>query len=249
MGTESEMNDLTAIIKDAIVNRKMDKKDYICQYCQNGYRKESTLMAHHCEPKRRALQEKEAGVVLAFTAYIRFYEMTQGSAKFKTYKDFCESSFYNAFVKFGRHMVSIRAINTTRFIEFVIKNNKKLDYWCQDKVYQEYLYDYLRKESVQDALERSIKTMERWAEEKESVFNHYFNYINGNVLAQHIVSGRISSWVIFNCNSGIGALDKLNTEQIEMIFPYIDPDHWNRKFKDYFADTVWVKHILTEAGL
>ena len=45
------------------------------------------------------------------------------------------------------------------------------------------------------------------------------------------------------------ALDKLNPEQIEMIFPYIDPDFWKRKFVDFFADTEWVKHILKEAGL
>ena len=146
-------------------------------------------------------------------------------------------------------MVNIRAINTAKFIDWVIKSNKKLDYWCKDAVYQEYLMEHLRKEATQDALERSIKTMETWAEEKDSVFNHYFNYVNGNVLVHDITTGRISAWIVFNCNSGQAALDKLSTEQIEMIFPYIDPDFWKRKFVDYFADTEWVKHILKEAGL
>jgi hypothetical protein len=91
--------------------------------------------------------------------------------------------------------------------------------------------------------------METWAESKESVFNHYFCYVNSNVLVKDITSGRISSWIIFNCKTGQNALDKLSTEQIEMIFPYIDPDFWKRKFVDYFADTEWVKHILKEAGL
>ena len=133
------MSDFTSVIKDAIINYSMETKDYICQYCGKGYRKESTLVAHLCEPKRRAQQENEAGVKLGMTAYLRFYELTQGSAKFKTYKDFSESAYYNAFVKFGRHMVNIRAINTSKFIDWVIKSNKKLDYWCKDAVYQEYL--------------------------------------------------------------------------------------------------------------
>ena len=242
-------SDFTAIVKDAIINYSMEQKDYICKYCGKSFRKESTLAAHLCEPKRRAQQEDEAGVKLGMTAYLRFYELSQGSAKFKTYSDFCESPYYNAFVKFGRHMVNIRAINTQKFIDWVINSNKKLDHWCKDAVYQEYLMEHLRKEATQDALERSIKTMENWAEEKTSVFNHYFNYVNSNLLVQHIVTGRISAWIVFNCDSGQAALDKLSTEQIEMIFPYIDPDFWKRKFVDYFADTEWVKHILKEAGL
>jgi hypothetical protein len=243
------VSDFTNIIKDAIINYSMEQTDFKCKYCGKGYRKESTLAAHLCEPKRRAQQENEAGVKLAMTAYLRFYELSQGSAKFKTYADFCESPYYNAFVKFGRHMVSIRAINTQKFIDWVIKSNKKLDHWCKDAVYQEYLFEHLRKEAVQDALERSVKTMEDWAESKESVFNHYFNYVSGNLLVQHITTGRISAWVVFNCDSGQSALDKLSSEQVEMIFPYIDPDFWKRKFVDYFADTEWVKHILKEAGL
>ena len=243
------MDNFTLVIRDAIINYSMQETDFKCQYCGKGYRKESTLVAHLCEPKRRAQQENESGVKLGMTAYLRFYELTQGSAKFKTYADFSSSAYYNAFVKFGRHMVNIRAINTAKFIDWVIKSNKKLDYWCKDAVYQEYLFDHLRKEATQDALERSIKTMENWAEQKQSVFNHYFVYVNSNLLVQHITTGRISAWVVFNCDSGQSALDKLSTEQIEMIFPYIDPDYWKRKFVDYFADTEWVKHILKEAGL
>jgi hypothetical protein len=243
------MNDFTSIIKDAIINHKMEKQEYTCQYCGKGYRKESTLVAHLCEPKRRAQQENEAGVKLAMTAYLRFYELSQGSAKFKTYKDFCESPYYNAFVKFGRHLINIRAINTSKFIDWVIKSNKKLDYWCKDVFYQEYLFEHLRKEATQDALERSLKTMTDWAEEKNSVFNHYFLYASANRIVHDITTGRISSWVVYNCDSGIAMLDKLSTEQIELVFPYIDPDHWKRKFMDYYADTEWVKHILKEAGL
>ena len=185
----------------------------------------------------------------AFMVFQRFYQIHQHNSKLKTYDEFVKSAYYNAFVKFGRHMVNIRAINTQKFIDWVINSNKKLDHWCKDAVYQEYLMEHLRKEATQDALERSIKTMENWAEEKTSVFNHYFNYVSSNLLVQHIVTGRISAWIVFNCDSGQAALDKLSTEQIEMIFPYIDPDFWKRKFVDYFADTEWVKHILKEAGL
>ena len=44
-------------------------------------------------------------------------------------------------------------------------------------------------------------------------------------------------------------LDKINSEQIEMIFPYIEVDYWKKRFVDYLADTEFVKHILDQAGL
>ena len=34
-----------------------------------------------------------------------------------------------------------------------------------------------------------------------------------------------------------------------MIVSWIDPEYWQRKFKDYLADSEWVKDILQKAGL
>tara|TARA_R100000008_G_C3573983_1_gene163993 strand:+ start:972 stop:1703 length:732 start_codon:yes stop_codon:yes gene_type:complete len=243
------MSDLTNVIVDAIINREMVDKEFTCRYCNKSYRKESTLVAHLCEPKRRAQQEKEPGVQIGLQAYLRFYELTQGSAKFKTYEDFSTSQYYNAFVKFGRHCQNIRAINIAGFIDHVIKENKKLDHWCKDKIYQDFLFNHLRRENVQDSLERSMQTMVDWAEEKESVYNHYFLYANPNRVTHDITTGRMSAWIIYNCTTGIEMLDKLSPEQIEIAFPYIDTDFWKRKFVNYVADTEWVKHILKEAKL
>ena len=104
---------------------------YTCKYCNKSYRKETTLAVHLCEPKRRVQQESETGVQFALRAYKRFYEITQGSARNKDYADFCKSPYYNAFVKFGRYCVGIRAINFMNFCEWLLKNNKKIDHWTR----------------------------------------------------------------------------------------------------------------------
>ena len=203
-----------------------------------------------CETKRRYQQEKEVGVQLGLQAYLRFYEMTQGSAKMKTYTDFAKSPYYLAFVKFGRHLVDIRAVNPKMFIEWVIKENKKLDHWCKESVYAEYLDTYIRKEAVQDAVERALMEMQSYADTTEKLqFKDYFRFGNGNRIVHHIVNGRVSPWIVYNCDSGVEFLDKLNEEQITLILPKIDPDYWQRKFVDYLADTEWVKMVLKEAGL
>jgi hypothetical protein len=226
--------------------------EYKCRYCEKGFSKESTLTAHLCEQKRRAQQETEKGVQLGFQAYLRFYEMSQGSAKLKTYVDFAKSPYYAAFVKFGRYCVGIRCINFANFVDWLLKNNKKLDYWCKDTLYTEWMHTYLQKEAVQDALERALKEMQDYADNHPDLkngFRDYFKYGNGNRICHHIVSGRISPWVVFNCSTGVEFLENLTEDQVAIILPYIEPDYWQRKFRDYLADTEWVKDILNKAGL
>ena len=225
---------------------------YKCRYCEKDFRKESTLAAHLCEQKRRWQQEKETGVQLGLRAYLRFYELTQGSAKLKSYEDFVASPYYNAFVKFGRHMVGIRGINSQHFTDWLLKNNKKIDQWCKDSFYEQWLHEYLKKESPQDALERALKEMQDYADthpELKNGFLDYFRYGNSNRICHHVVTGRISPWIIYNCDSGVEFLDKLDEGQVAMILAWIDPDYWQRKFRDYVADTEWCKHVLEQAGL
>ena len=225
---------------------------YSCKYCKKEFKKESTLAAHLCEPKRRHQQQNETGVQLGFKAYLRFYELTQGSAKLKTYEDFVASPYYMAFVKFGRYLVAIRCINTGSFIDWLLKNNKKIDYWTKEAFYLEWMREYLKKENVKDALERALKEMQDLADDDAKLngeFNNYFRQANANRICQHIANGRISPWIVFNCTSGVEFLETLNEEQLSMIIEWIDPDYWQRKFTDYMADTEWTKHILKQAGL
>ena len=205
-----------------------------------------------CEPKRRYQQEKETGVQLGLKAYLRFYEISQGSAKTKNYDDFVGSPYYTAFVKFGRHLVGVRCVNTASFTDWLLKNNKKIDHWCKEALYLEWLHKYLKKEAVQDALERALKEMQDYADSEPKLqnnFNNYFRLGSANRIVHHISNGRISPWIVYNCNSGVDFVGSLNEEQIEIIMPWIDPDHWQHKFKDYPADTEWVKSVLAAAAL
>ena len=90
---------------------------YECKYCGVKFSRESTLNVHQCEPKRRDLQRNDKGVRIGYIAWMRFFELTQGSAKLKTYEDFCKSLLYKDFVKFGRHCHNIDTINVNKFID------------------------------------------------------------------------------------------------------------------------------------
>ena len=221
---------------------------YTCQYCKKDFIKESSLAVHSCEPRRRRQEQSERGVQLGLQAYLKFYQLTQGSAKLKTFDNFADSPYYRAFVKFGRYCVDIRAINPARFIEYVLKQNKKIDHWCRDSIYTEYLLDYLRVENVNDALARAIEFGITWQEQTSNPAHDCLRYGNSNAICYAISNGRISPWVVYNSDSGQKFLSELTTEQLAIVWPYIDSDFWIKKFQDYPSDQEYAKDILTKAG-
>ena len=219
-----------------------------CEYCKKQFARETSIEVHMCEPKRRRLTKTERGVELGFQAYIRFYETMQGSAKLKTYDDFCESAYYKAFVKFGRYCVSTKTINPKQYMEWLLKHQKKIDRWASDQLYTEYLLDYLKVENVSDALSRAIEYSIDWSEKQSAPAHDCLRYGNSNALCYAIVTGRISPWVLYNSDSGAKFLGELSTEQVAMIWPYIDSDLWQKKFQTYLADQEYARDILTKAG-
>jgi hypothetical protein len=225
---------------------------YVCKYCNKSYVRESTLTSHLCELKRRFQQEKEQGVQFGYHAYNKFYEFSQPGNKAKTYDDFVRSDFYIAFVKYGRYQVAIRTVNFASFTQWLLKNNKKLDYWTKEEYYTDWLKSYLQIESVDDALDRSFLEMQNYADHESQTitsFNNYFRNGSKNRIISHIQSGRISPWIVYNCASGIEFLDNLNEEQVDILLPYIDPDFWQKKFSTHKKDVDWLKTVLSEAGL
>jgi hypothetical protein len=219
-----------------------------CGYCKKTFAKETSIAVHMCEPKRRRLSKDDRGVQLGFQAYIKFYEQSQGSAKLKTFDDFCESAYYKAFAKFGRYCVDAKVINPAQFMSWLLKNNKKIDRWASDQLYTEYLVDYLKVENVNDALARSIEHSIGWQERTGHPAHDMLRYGNHNALCYDITCGRISPWVIYNSEAGQKFLSELNSEQLRMIWSYIDTDFWQKKFHDYMADQEYVKDILVKAG-
>lgn len=208
-------------------------------------------MVHVCEKKKRYQSQNETGIQIGLRAYQKFYEMSQANGKVKTFDDFAASPYYRAFAKFGQYCVSIRAINIPRFTEWLLKNNKKIDYWCKDTLYEEFLIQYLKIENVNDALERAVTEIQDYAEAHPELKNgiaDYFRYGNSNRICYAITGGRISPWVLYNCNSGVQFLNNLDPTQINMIWQFIDADFWQQKFKEYPDDVAYVRDILSRGG-
>tara|TARA_E500000331_G_scaffold323565_1_gene339247 strand:+ start:3142 stop:3831 length:690 start_codon:yes stop_codon:yes gene_type:complete len=225
------------------------KKPYVCEYCGTGYTRETTLAVHMCQPKRRALQKNEKRVQLGLYAFNQFYKLSAGAKKQKTYEDFCKSPYYNAFVKFGSFVNNVRPLYPEKYVDYVVTSGVKLDHWCREEMYEKYALGLIKKEGVQTALERSIITMMEWADENNSIWNHYFNYVSLNRAIYHIKDGKVSPWLILNCKSGKQMMSKFNDEQLEIIYNVMDPQHWARRFQKQVSDVETVKEVVKESNL
>jgi len=226
------------------------EKPYVCEYCGSGYTREKTLAVHMCQPKRRFLQRKEKRVQLGLIAFNKFYKLSAGSKKDKTHDDFDKSPYYNAFVKFGSFVSNVKPLYPEKYIDYVVTSGVKLDHWCREEMYEQYAINLIKKEGVETALERSIMTMMEWADEQEQApWNHYFQHVSLNRAVWHIKDGKISPWLILNCTSGKEMLSKLNDEQLQIVYPMINPEHWAVRFKRQTADVQLVKDVAKESKL
>ena len=220
-----------------------------CVHCSKAFMKEKTLYAHMCENKRRAMQKDEKRVQAGYMAFNKFFRVRQGGKKDKTYEDFCKSPYYNAFVKFGSFINNVLPLYPEKFMDFVIKSDVKIDHWCRDELYDLYLFEMIKTEPVESAVQRSLQTMMEWGDTSGAQFNHYFNYVNLNKAVHDIRNGKISPWVLLNSKSGKDMLNKFNDDQLDLIAPAFDLPYWLKKFKSVPADISLVKEICTEAGI
>lgn len=202
-----------------------------------------------CEKKRRALQKDEKRVRYGFYAFGRFYKLSAGNKKEKTYEEFCTSPYYNAFCKFGSFVNNVKPLYPERYIDYVVTSGVKLDHWCKDEMYEKYAVDLILKEDVTTALERSIMSMSTWATENNAQWNSYFNYVSLNRAVWHIRDGKISPWLILNCKSGKDMLGKFNNEQLNLVYHVINPEHWALRFKRQLNDVQLVKDVAKESKL
>lgn len=221
---------------------------FLCVHCNKKFVQEKTLVAHMCEKKRRVLQKNEKRVQAGYMAFNRFWTLAQGG-KTKTYEDFCDTSYYNAFVKFGSFLNNTNALYPDKFVDYVIRSGTKLDKWCSDALYYSYLYEVLKTEPVEAAVQRTIQTMMEWGDEHNAEFAHYFRYVSLNRAVHDIVNGKISCWVILNSADGKDMIRKMTDEQLNIIAPRFDVPYWLKRFKELPADTALVKEICNEVGL
>ena len=222
--------------------------EFRCHHCDRAFRRESTLAAHMCEPKRRSQSRGDRAVQIGFQAFLAFYQDLHGSARLKTLDDFDSSPYYRAFVRYGNYCVNTRVIDPRAYMHWLLQQKCAIDRWPQDQQYTKFLVEWLPTEPVAQALTRGLDWAQDWAHHNQAPAQHCLRHGNVNVICHAVASGRLSAWLIYNCDSGQEFLSTLDQHGLSMIWPYVDSDRWQRRFREYPADQLLCQQRLTQEG-
>lgn len=222
------------------------EEELACKFCEREFKRHSSFVNHACEQKRRYLARNEPGSRLGFYAFIHFYKLNSNGSE-KTIEEYIKSPYYRAFTKFGQYCANTKVINPNGFVQWLLKKNKGIDYWTSDKLYTEFLIEYLVVESIADALTRAIKWSIEWAEKTGAAPKDCLRYGNVNIIVHAITSGKISPWILYASESGQQFLEKLDGNLIGIIWPYIDSNSWSKRLTDN-QDMTYATSILKQAG-
>ena len=224
------------------------KTEFSCEFCNRSFQRETTMMKHLCENKRRWQDKDQPGNRIGFQAWVEFYKKNTASKKPKTYVDFTKSAYYIAFVKFGHYCVDLKCINVTRYADWLLKNQIKIDSWCSDTNYTKFLIEHLKSEDPLDAIARSIETTMTIAKDSGIETKDCLRYANRNKLAYAVTTGKISPWMLYHSESGVDFLSSLDESQQKMIIDYINPEQWAIKFRRNTELVTQAKELLNAAG-
>jgi len=221
---------------------------YSCEFCNRKFVREKTLLTHICETKHRWLEKDRRGNQIGFQTYVQFYKKHSAAKKEKTYEEFIKSPYYIAFVKFGNYCIGTNVVNVNRYVNWLLKDNIKLDNWAQDSNYTKFLIEYLRNEDPFDAIARSVEYCMELAEQDRIQIHDVLRYGNPNRICYGITTGKISPWMLYCSDSGTQFLDNLNPDHVKIVIDYIDPEQWALKFHREPDLRNKIKDTLREAG-
>ena len=220
-----------------------------CEYCSKTFKRENTMAVHMCERKRRHMSKDDKEVQLAYRSYQLFYRIGTNAKGEKSFDEFAASQYYTAFVKYARYCIELRVDDVPEYTRWLLKNQVRIDKWTSDRNFAAWIKTRLKTESADRAIERTILFMREYGKEKGVEWNEYFHLVPPNLAVFHICSGKISPWIVYASSSAQELLEKLTSEQIQMVTDYIDPYYWQRVMKTHSEDFKWVEEIMEEAQL
>lgn len=223
--------------------------EFKCGFCDKVLKTERAFLVHACAIKKRDLERDEKHVRYALQIYRKFYDANYRNQREKTWTDFIQSKFYNDFVKVGRYIQEINAINAPQFVDFLVKSGLPIAKWTSPVVYETFVRELAKQESPDAAVERNILLMQQWASDTGNHWTDFFRKVSPAQATLWIKTGRISPWVLYLTRSSQELFARLSPEQINIVSKYVDPDFWEVRMRRHKEEVDFLKTVFDEAGV
>lgn len=229
-------------------SKKSQNEKFTCEWCKKSFVKETTLLAHSCEPFRRWNNRDTISFRIAHNAWRTMWKVL-GNKGDQGIHEFIKNRHYSAFVKFGEWCINEQVQEPDRYIQWNINNKIPLKKWTDLSVYNTYIITLLTTETPESGLNRSLKSIQKWSDDTGEDWHHFFEKVNVHIGLNWIIQGKISPWMLYNCDSAISFLEKCNQEQLNLIQKIAPITSWKIKILRYKSDCEHIKSVLKEAGM
>lgn len=221
-----------------------------CKYCNKDFVKETTLASHVCEKKRRFMAKDDKQNRIAYQSWLIFRKLSMANVKNdRPYEEFINNKYYTDFMKLSKYMIDLHMDKPDEYIKFLVVHGVRMNDWTKAVVYESYVKERTKKETVERAIERSILNMKAWAERTNTDWRDYFAQASTVEVVQDIRMGRISPWCTFATDQGSRLIDRLEPGQIQSLVEYMDPQSWRVKVKRQQQDADWVQEVFNQAEI
>jgi hypothetical protein len=241
-------------MKLKVISKTQDSEDipvYECEFCKKSFKKETTILTHICEKKKRWSEKDTKLSTLAYHLWSSFFEKhIHLKPEKRTFKHFINNQYYSSFIKFAKFCIDSKVLDVEAYANWLFDSHVKIDDWVSDGIYLKFLIEFLKKENSIDAVTRSLSNIQDELFKSGKSFNsQLFNNIGQNKTCHMIIKGEISPWLLYNSDSGTEFLSGLNESQIQIIYPMIDPPYWEGKFEINKDSVNQVKNLLQQKGI
>ena len=216
-----------------------------CRWCDKSFQRESTLSSHMCEPKRRMLAENDRPNRIGYHAWLTFRKlMTPTAKKIPNYEDFTKNKYYVTFVKLGKRIVDLSIPEPDNFVRYLIMNSVKFSNWGKDFVYEMYIREMTKKETIQRASERTVLLMQQWGMDTGQDWKKFWSDVSTTQALHWVRVGRLSPWILLGTKQGKSLLDRFDEKQLQDVTGYIDLDPWRIKIARNREDCAWMQQVF-----
>lgn len=220
-------------------------KGFRCKFCKKVFQRESTLVAHMCEPKRRILSENDKPTRIGYNSWLSFRKaITPNAKKTLTYEDFTKNKYYTTFIKLGRRIINLYIPEPENFIKFLVMNAVKFENWDKDWVYEMYIREMTKKETPQRAAERTVLLMQQWGIEQQEEWQTFWNNVGTTQALHWIRTGRLSPWVLLGTTQGRNLLERFDEHQLQESTGYIEINPWRIKLARNKKECEWIQEVF-----
>jgi len=217
-----------------------------CSYCNKEFKRISAIEKHNCIYKQRFQLKSEPYHMIAYQCFLEYYKKYYRLEK--TYMQFIRSSYYKTFVEFAQYCIDIKVNDIIDYLFYLGDRNTLYSKWTADSNYEAYIISKIKTESPMNGLSKTLQYAVKYAKSHNCDSQNIFNCMDNSQLCHAIASGRISPWVLYNCNSGLEFLSSLDASQQKSIWQYIDPDFWSSRLNIKREEAQVIKQLLIQAG-